>query len=214
MLAILKKPILWLVLLPAAAALVWLLGLPNQPAAQPTLTDVPAYIRRLGANRAKKDSLLRHTADSPVQNKASFAGLPYFQPDPAYRVMARLEPFPEGQTPKMVVTLTDGTTEVYEKVGHAVFSLANTPCRLLVLRYQKTLTVLFQDETSGRQTYGGGRYLDLDPAAQTGNELLLDFNEAYNPYCAYSPGYACPLPPPENKLSVAIRAGERYEPTH
>ena len=212
MYAFLKKPGFWLLLLPVGAALFWLLRLPNQPASPTAPVDAAQYARQLGVSRAKKDSLLRHTADSPITNKTQFNGLPYFRPNPAYRIMARLEPFPAGQTPKMVITLTDGTEEVYEKMGHAVFTLANTPCRLLVLRYQKTLTVLFQDKTSGTETYGGGRYLDLDPATQSDNQLLLDFNEAYNPYCAYSPGYACPLPPPENKLPVAIQAGERYLP--
>ena len=81
---------------------------------------------------------------------------------------------------------------------------------MLVVKYDKTYSILFRDVTSGKETYGGGRYLELDPANLSDNQVLLDFNAAYNPYCAYNPGYACPLPPKENTVSVPVRAGERY----
>jgi len=71
---------------------------------------------------------------------------------------------------------------------------------------EKDLFIIFKDATSGKETYGAGRYLDLD---RHGDEIVIDFNYAYNPYCAYNPDWSCPLPPAENWLKVPIRAGEK-----
>lgn len=171
--------------------------------------DVSAYREQLATERQKKDQFLRTSADSPITDKTGFKGLTYFDPDPAYRVTARLEPFAD-KTQKLVVRLSDGSEEVYDKFAHVVFSLNGEAHRLLVVKYDQTYSILFRDATSGKETYGGGRYLELDPASLTGNQVRLDFNAAYNPYCAYNPSYACPLPPKENTVSVAVRAGERY----
>lgn len=167
------------------------------------------YRRQITDERRKKDQSFRTGTDSPITDKAAFTGLRYFAPDPAYRVQARLEPFAD-KTQKLVVRLTDGSEEVYDKYAHAVFSLNGKTCRLLIVKLGDTYSILFRDATSGKKTYGGGRYVELDPADLTDTQVLLDFNEAYNPYCAYNPGYACPLPPTENTLPVAINAGEQY----
>lgn len=167
------------------------------------------YARQLLAERQKKDDFYRTSADSPVLDKAAFRNLTYYNPDLTYRITARLEPFAD-KTQKLVVRLTDGSEEVYEKYAYAIVPVANTIHRLLVVRHDKTLSILFKDATSGRETYGGGRYIDLDADAVQGNQVVLDFNTAYNPYCALNTNYACPLPPAENVLPVAIRAGETY----
>lgn len=167
------------------------------------------YQRQVTDERRKKDQSFRTGTDSPITDKTAFTGLRYFAPDPAYRVQARLEPFAD-KTQKLVVRLTDGSEEVYDKYAHAVFSLNGETCRLLIVKLADTYSILFRDATSGKATYGGGRYIELDPADLTDNQALLDFNEAYNPYCAYNPSYACPLPPAENTLPVAVNAGEQY----
>lgn len=205
----LKKPIVWLIALPLLLGIGWLLLLPDQPGATATV-DPAAYQAEVLASRQKKDNFMRTSADSPIQDKGAFKGLSYFEPDASFRVLARLEPFPTGQSQKLVVHLTDGSEEVYEKYAHANFTLGGQACRLLVLKFDGNLTVLFQDATSGKDTYGGGRYIDIEPNTVADNQVVLDFNTAYNPYCAYNPDYACPLPPPENKLPVAVKAGERY----
>ena len=110
--------------------------------------------------------------------------------------------------------MSDGSEEVYDKFAHAVFSLKGETCRLLIVKLGDTYSILFRDATSTKETYGGGRYLELSPADLTDNQAILDFNKAYNPYCAYNVGYACPLPPKENTLLVAVKAGERYSGTH
>lgn len=166
------------------------------------------YINKLVAKRAKKDEFLRTSPDSPFENKATFSGLSYFPVSSDYQLVARLEPFAD-KTQKLVIALSDGSEEVYEKYGHAVFKLQGEICRLLILKHDNIYSILFKDKTSGKSTYGGGRYIDLEESAFSGNEVELDFNTAYNPYCVYNHNYACPLPPAENTLPVAVEAGER-----
>jgi uncharacterized protein (DUF1684 family) len=76
-------------------------------------------------------------------------------------------------------------------------------------KYKNYLFVPFKDMTNGKETYGGGRYLDLETTDIQNDSVILDFNKAYNPYCAYSNGYSCPIPPKENHLAVSIEAGEK-----
>ncbi|WP_338875617.1 DUF1684 domain-containing protein [Spirosoma sp. SC4-14] len=167
------------------------------------------YRQQLDAERQKKNDFFKTGSESPLTDKTSFKGLSYFAPDPAYRLVARLEPFAD-KTQKLVVHMTDGSEETYDKFAHAVFNLNGETCRLLVVKFQDTYSILFRDATSGKESYGGGRYLEIPAVQITDNQILLDFNTAYNPYCAYNPTYACPLPPAENTLPIAIRAGERY----
>ncbi len=180
----------------------------NNPATEQITPD--AYQKQMVDARRKKDNFYRTSTDSPITDKNRFTGLTYFDPSLTYRVTARLEPFAD-KTQKLIVRLSDGSEEVYEKYAHAVFSLDKTVCRLLIVRHEGTLSVLFKDATSGHETYGGGRYIDLEPETIADNRVVLDFNAAYNPYCAYAPDYACPLPPAENVLPVAVKAGETYK---
>lgn len=173
--------------------------------------DPATYRQQVDLKRTEKDKFMRTSTESPFTDKSSFKGLTYFAPDPSYRVTARLEPFAD-KTQKLVVGMSDGSEEVYEKFAHAVFSLEGEAHRLLIVKQENTYSILFRDATSGKETYGGGRYLELDPAMLTDTRTTLDFNTAYNPYCAYNPGYACPLPPAENTLKVAVKAGEKYIP--
>lgn len=191
---VLKKPVFWLLVLPIAALLIWLLLLPDQHAASLAPVDPATYRADLQKERADKDKFMQTSADSPIPDKAAFKGLTYFEADPGFRVVAKLDPFAGAQPEKLVIQLTDGSEDVYEKYAHAQFTLAGQACRVLVLRHDKTLTILFRDETSGKETYGGGRYLDLDDKTVSDKQVVLDFNAAYNPYCAYNPNYACPLP--------------------
>ncbi|GAB3993046.1 DUF1684 domain-containing protein [Spirosoma daeguense] len=174
-----------------------------------TVLNPETYRQQMAASRAEKDKFLRTDGESPITDKKAFSGLHYFGPDPAYRIIARLEPFAD-KTQKLVVKMSDGSEEVYTKFAHAVFSLEDQPCRLLIVKLENTYTILFRDATSNKETYGGGRYLELDPKDLTDAQAVLDFNKAYNPYCAYNPTYACPIPPAENTLSIAVKAGERY----
>jgi uncharacterized protein len=171
--------------------------------------------------RAARDELFRTHPSSAIEpeERGSFRGLRYFDHDPSYRVNARVEP---GDGTELVIDTggEDGAV-TYRRVGRLAFTLEGQECGLTVLslvQYAGGLFVPFRDRTSGRETYGGGRYL-FDTAKDTdglvleittgASEVVLDFNYAYNASCAYSPRWACPLAPPENHLPVAIRAGEK-----
>lgn len=146
--------------------------------------------------------------------RESFEGLAYFDYDPTLRFRAAVEPDPEGQT--FEVTLDqDGETRL-RRVGWVSFEVAENTGRLAVYwleGYGGGLFLPFRDRTNGEQTYAGGRYLlDTIKGADLGGhdgQLVVDFNFAYNPSCAYNPRWHCPLPPPENWLRFPVRAGEK-----
>lgn len=168
-----------------------------------------AYRAEMEAQRKQKDEFFRTSSESPIENKTLFHGLHYFEPNQDYRVLATLTPY-QGSDKDFKVTYTDGTTDTYERFAYADFTVQGNQERLLLLKNEGTISVLFRDKTSGGQTYGGGRYIDIPLEDADGNKLVIDFNKAYNPYCAYAPDFACPLPPAENTLNVAIQAGEQY----
>ncbi len=110
------------------------------------------------------------------------------------------------------VPLTDGSTERYVEHSFAEFELGGKTNKVLLLQAvsesdMKNFFLAFADQTSGKETYGGGRYLNVRQDGK--NSITLDFNLAFNPYCAYNPEFACPLPPKENILDIAIEAGEK-----
>lgn len=180
----------------------------NSPTSLVKISD-EAYAADLQQQRIQKDEFFRTSADSPIEDKKLFEGLVYFEPDQDYRILATLTPY-EGKDNEMKITYTDGTSSTYERMAYADFSLKGTPQKLLLLKNERTISVLFRDKTSGELTYGGGRYIDIPADEVNGNSLIIDFNRAYNPYCAYAPDFACPLPPQENTMDVAIESGEKY----
>lgn len=162
--------------------------------------------------RRRKDEHFRSSPGSPVpeSRRAAFAGLTYFPPEPALALRLPLEPDPDREG--VVLQTSTGSARAYERVGWVSFEVGGRPARLAVFQPEgaapgEGLFLPFRDATSGRETYGAGRY--LEPELTPDGRLFLDFNRAYSPYCAYSDAWSCPLPPPENRLSVPIRAGER-----
>lgn len=171
--------------------------------------------------REQRNDLFKHHPQSPIEpeQRDAFRTLDYFEPDPAYRVTARLVP---GLGDELVID-TGGSDGVitYGRAAKLVFVLQGVRCELTVLnirQYGGGLFVPFKDATSGHETYGGGRYL-FDTAKNTDALVLevaagsldvtVDFNYAYNPSCVYSPRWACPLAPPENTIQLPVRSGER-----
>jgi uncharacterized protein len=135
----------------------------------------------------------------------------WFDPDPAARVEARL--VREANPREQVVLSTRGNKRRALRLGRLEFSLQGQRLRLTALRLlepgtgESEVSVFFRDATTGHESYSVGRYVDAEPLGD--DRYALDFNRAYNPTCAFSPLYNCPLPPRENVLPVAIRAGER-----
>lgn len=167
------------------------------------------YDKLLLSERADKDKFFLTSETSPIENKESFKKLNYFPPNIKLKLDAKILPY-EGIDKQAKVLMTDGSVESYENYGFVEFQINNQNHKLLVFRIEKTLSVLFRDATAPAETYGGGRYIDIPlEKVQNGNEVVLDFNLAYNPYCAYNHTYACSLPPKENTLSVRIEAGEK-----
>jgi len=168
----------------------------------------PAYVETLTGARAAKDAEFR--ADTSPLTKAqrtTFRGLQYFAPDARWRVEARFETAASPDTVRFLTT--GGSVDSYVRAGKAFFECNGKPCALTLFRQPETgqLFLPFTDTTTGESTYGAGRYVDVEePAAGV---LVIDFNRAYNPYCAYNSGWVCPVAPPENHLDIAVRAGEK-----
>jgi uncharacterized protein (DUF1684 family) len=179
----------------------------------PPVDELP-YEEQLRADRAAKDQYLLTDRQSPLlpEDRASFSGLPYYPIDPGMRVPARLRE--EKADPPVIIALptSQQTFDRMRRVGTLAFTIAGSPYSLIAFTDADTRTITrlfvpFGDLTSGLETYQGGRYLDLDRTAS--GTYDLDFNRAYHPNCVYNAGWVCPVPPRENRLQVAIRAGER-----
>ena len=179
----------------------------------PPVDDRPYEVQVLAA-RAQKDQFFKSHAESPLlpADRGKFTSLSYYAVDPAYRVPAALTQ--EAGGPPVIIELqtSTGAFDKMRRVGTLGFTLSATPYKLTAFapadaKVITRLFVPFGDLTNVDETYRGGRYLDLQ---RTSTGLYdLDFNQAYHPYCVYNPNYVCPLPPRENRLVVAIRAGER-----
>jgi uncharacterized protein (DUF1684 family) len=169
--------------------------------------EVRAWRAALQQARLAKDEFMRGP-DSPldVAQRRSFAGLAYFAPRRDWVVEAMLEPAAVPDTVRFVTSTR--TVEPFLRHGLLRFRHDGRALALTVFRSPEGhLFLPFQDETSGRETYGAGRYLELEPLP--GAWFRLDFNRAYNPYCAYNSGWTCPIPPAENRLPVRVEAGEK-----
>ncbi|MBS1911181.1 MAG: DUF1684 domain-containing protein [Bacteroidetes bacterium] len=162
--------------------------------------------------RAEKDSAFRGPG-SPIPEgvRPTFTGLRYYPVAPALAFNLHLTRLSKPEP--ISIPASKGDLRSMVRAGTFVFSVEGVECRLTAFASPEQpglLFIPFRDATNSSETYEGGRYLDLEETA--GDEYLLDFNRAYNPYCAYSPHYTCPLVPKENVLSVAIRAGEMLPP--
>lgn len=193
-------------LLAALPGVVVCLGLSAQTEERAWADSLSAYWERINAD-------YRDAEHSPLLEKdlEHFVQLERFAPDARFRVQASYRPM-VGK-PFGMKTTTDRLPQ-YQAVGQLRFTVAGKKERLTVFRnidlakkpgYEDYLFVPFTDLTNGEETYGGGRYIDL--RAPLGKAVELDFNRAYNPYCAYGGKYSCPIPPLENHLEVRIEAG-------
>jgi uncharacterized protein (DUF1684 family) len=183
--------------------------------------DIEARKREVERLRAEKDRFFKESTHSPIppEERASFEGLSYYAYNPDLVFEVELD---ELEAPEDVVMATSvgGEEVLYNKVGYLEFEVEGQRQRLYAYQSaheheagRPTLFVPFRDATSGKETYGAGRYLEVEVSPS--GRYVLDFNLAYNPYCAYSDAYICPLPPPENWLQVEIRAGEKsYRKAH
>jgi uncharacterized protein len=166
------------------------------------------FAEKIKQIRKDKDYFFKTSEKSPIKDRPKFKGLLYYPPKENYKVKAQLELIDNQQF--IEIKTSTELAETYQKFAWAKFRLNGTEQKLLVLKKPRMpqLFVAFSDETSGKTTYGGGRYLDF-PFQKGATSLIIDFNLAYNPYCVYNPDYSCPLPPAENHLPIALEVGER-----
>ena len=175
------------------------------------------YVEALEKYRADKDAYYRTGGHSPIPpaERAAFTGLPYYAIDPALRFDGlNLEPYTGSEPSDFQIPTSDGRLRPAHRAGILAFSIGGERRALTAYTFDsgddESLFVPFLDATSGTETYGAGRYLDLDP--EDDGTYTLDFNLAYHPSCVYDPRFSCPLTPAENRLPVRIEAGERLAP--
>jgi uncharacterized protein (DUF1684 family) len=166
-------------------------------------------VDQLIAFRQAKDEFFQSSPQSPLspEQQEHFGGLSYYEPDPA--LVFDLQPEQFGEKAHVKMQTSTGETRSYLRWGKVTFQVAGEEASLTLYFTPGTLEffVPFTDATSGTETYGAGRYLELGRLPD--GKVHLDFNMAYNPYCAYAPQWSCPIPPRENRLKVPIRAGEK-----
>lgn len=171
------------------------------------------YRKSMELARAEKNKFFREHAQSPLTpaQQRKFVALEYFPINEEYNLQLKIH----YNKAKEVVWIQTNDQQIreYFKYGYFEFEVEGNKGKVYVYRsneHPDYYFIPFKDATSGTETYGAGRYLDAIPIGN--EEFVLDFNKAYNPYCAYNGNYSCPIPPEENWLDIPIRAGEKTYP--
>lgn len=186
------------------------------PTTSPNRLGPAAHAQSVADFQRDLNREFRDPKESPLSatERLSFQALPYYPTDYAYYVEARL--VRDSTAQPFAMPTSTARRPMYRKYGDLYFTLAGQALKLSVYQSLELMTrpgladylvLPFTDLTNGHGSYGGGRYLDLRRPPAGSPTMLLDFNRAYNPSCAYSPAYSCPIPPAENRLAVAIPAG-------
>lgn len=159
--------------------------------------------------RQQKDEFFKHDWQSPLEadQRQNFTGLKYYPENPALRFTLSIVPSADQERVTMITNT--GSVREYVKYGQFSFEVNGEVATLHVYQDPENgyFFLPFVDATAPEETYGAGRYLDIEPIGD--GQFLIDFNYAYNPYCAYNDKWSCPIPPKENRLKVRIEAGEK-----
>ncbi|GAA4417611.1 DUF1684 domain-containing protein [Nibrella viscosa] len=179
-------------------------------------TNRMAYEEEIARHRADYKAEFLTSANGPLKNAQDLANLQFFEPDSTFRIEAVVRRTPESEPFNMPTY--NGQQKPHVRYAVLTFTHKGQVLQLALFRslqlmklpqYRDYLFLPFKDATNGSETYGGGRYLDFRVGDIKDGKLIIDFNKAYNPYCAYSDGYSCPIPPAQNVLPIPIRAGEK-----
>ena len=164
------------------------------------MTDLDAF-------RQAKDDFFGRSPDSPLtpEQRRAFTGLRYFPADPGLRFEVEVERFADGEIIRMQTST--GDIQEYERFGRFTFTVDDQRASLTIYRNEFGYFLPFVDGLAGKESYGAGRY--LEPEELPEGRFIIDFNLAYNPYCAYNENWSCPITPVENRVKAAIRAGEK-----
>ena len=157
--------------------------------------------------RREKDEFFRSDPHSPLlpKQRAAFSGLSYFPENPELRLAVEVDRFPTEQ--EVQVQTNTGAVQSYRRFGRFKFEVGGQPAELTIFENEDGYFLPFADSLAGQETYGAGRY--LEPERLPDGRFEVDFNVAYNPYCAYNERWSCPITPAENRLKVPVRAGEK-----
>lgn len=164
------------------------------------MTDLDSF-------RAEKDEFFGSHPQSPLtrEQQKKFRGLNYFPENDALRLEVKVDEFPVK--PAFEMQTSTGDVQLYEKFGKFSFMVDDEEAELTIYQGEHGFFLPFVDSLAGSETYPAGRYLEPEPLP--GGRFFVDFNVSYNPYCAYNEMWSCPLTPAENRLKVAVRAGEK-----
>ncbi len=162
--------------------------------------------------RKMKDEFYASDPQSPLteEQKQTFTGLHYYPENPDLIFMLIIEEFSKKE--KVSIQTSKGDVRSYERFGKIAFPVEGEPVSLTIYKVEQDFFLPFVDSQAGKETYPAGRYLEMEPL--TDGSYLVDFNMAYNPYCAYNDRWSCPITPTENRLNVPIRAGEKIYEEH
>ena len=157
--------------------------------------------------RAEKDKFFGKDPHSPLtaDEKRHFRGLNYFPENPALRLAVTVEEYARKEVVSMQTST--GALQTYNRYGRFKFSVEGQEAELTIYSGEHGFFLPFVDALADTETYGAGRYLEPEPLGK--GKFLVNFNYAYNPFCAYNENFSCPIPPRENRLKIAIRAGEK-----
>lgn len=178
-------------------------------------TFAQSYTEQIAKHREVYKQDFLKDSHSPLK-EADLQHLHFYEIDSAYSIMAKVDILKNEKIFKMPTY--DGTSKEFYRYAKISFNLNGTSIIMTLYKnvalsanpaYKDLLFLPFTDQTNQKETYGGGRYIDLREKDIKDNQIEVDFNKAYNPYCAYSDGYRCPVPPEENDLQVEVKAGEK-----
>jgi len=178
-------------------------------------TFAQSYPEQIAKHRENYKRDFIKESNSPLKEN-DLQNLHFYDADSSYKVIAEVEILKNEKVFKMPTY--DGTSKEFYRYAKINFNLNGKATKMTLYKsialannpaYKDLLFLPFTDETNNKETYGGGRYIDLSSKEILNNKIEIDFNKAYNPYCAYSEGYRCPVPPEENDLQLEIKAGEK-----
>lgn len=172
-----------------------------------SLSGSENYIALINEKRETFEQDMFKEKNSPVANLTNFSGFKYFEPDAKYKFEADFKA--TSDSGESMILMTDSTQSEIRKAGEATIEIEGTTYTLSIFDEESTFMLPFRDQTNGKETYGGGRYINIPKDALVGNKIEIDFNNAHNFYCAYNESFICPIPPKENKINAEVKAGEK-----
>ncbi len=179
------------------------------PLGEMTEEEKKEYIKAVEQFRKEKDEFFRQGPQSPLtpEQRQAFKGLKYYPVDPKYRIITKLIKLDDPEI--IEIPTTGGSSQHYIKFGKITFAIDDQNCELIIFQstHDNHLFLPFRDATAGKETYGAGRYVEVELLED--DTCIVDFNLAYNPYCAYNDNWVCPMTPFENYLNCEIKAGEK-----